>query len=61
MRETAIRCERPQGVEPQPGELRAGAKVVVMFRAPESGTEYMRISGENGDDWFRIRKTLKAA
>lgn len=59
IRETAIRCEKPQGVVRQPGApLHAGGKTVTMFRAPESGREYMRIEGENGEDWFRVTKVF---
>lgn len=57
MKETAIRCEKPQGVERQPGEMRAGTKVVTIWRGRETGAEYMQVAGEHGgEDWFRIRK-----
>jgi hypothetical protein len=42
----------------QPGRVNAGGKVVTMFRALESGTEYMRIVGEDSEAWFKITKVI---
>jgi hypothetical protein len=62
IRATAIRCEKPQGVIEEPNSmLHAGERVVTMFFAPESGREYMRIVGDNGEDWFRISKVIHQA
>lgn len=58
-RETAIRCERPYGVCQLPGAaMRVNGKVLTMWRGEESATEYMRLSGDNGEDWFRISKVI---
>ena len=56
-KETAIRCEKPYGVRKLPGYTRCGDRIVTVWRGEMSGTEYMQIAGENGEDWFRIKRT----
>lgn len=56
-RESAVACERPQGIIPvEPGELCANGKTMRLWQSTESGTQYLQVQGGDETRWFALKK-----